>query len=153
MAWLANPAVYRAQRIESDLHALCGPEFSDELPLLASGERYALRIRRAASGAEGASGLVGHAYVRYLGDLNGGRTVVRRLRETLDLESESLSFYAYPEIPDLEEFKRTYRAGFEAAGSWIETDSTVAEAMAAFELNIEVSEEVRAHMDAAIRRS
>lgn len=140
VAPLAQPALYRVAAIEHDLTALCHGDWCQSLPLLEPGERYARRIAEAAKGD--GSKLLAHAYVRYLGDLNGGRIVRRRLCETLGLASSALSFYDYPEIADVEEFKRNYRGGLNAANGLVGLDAVLAEAEAAFRLNVELSEAV-----------
>jgi heme oxygenase len=110
------------------------------LPLLPSGERYARRVAAAAAGD--GSRLLAHAWTRYLGDLNGGRILGERLRDSLGLGADALSFCAYPEIEDLAAFRRAWREAFDAAGAACATETLVDEALAAFRLNIDVSEEV-----------
>lgn len=131
----------RAPTIESDLAALAGVAWRDRLPLLDVGRRYGERVAVAAEG--GGARLVAHAYVRYLGDLNGGQVVRGRLAEALGLEAEALSFYDFPKIADLPAFRRAYRAAVDLAGR--ETgaaDAILEEALTAFRLNIALSEAV-----------
>lgn len=137
---IAVPAVYRARALESDLRGLCGGAWQRSLPLLPSGLRYARRIAAAATGD--GSRLVAHAYTRYLGDLNGGRILRRLLVRSMGLETDALSFYDYPGIPDLDRFARRYREAFDAAGEFVDADAVGEEAQVAFRLNIDVSEEV-----------
>lgn len=138
---IARPDVYRVASLESDLRALHGEDWAASLPLVDAAERYARRISEAAR--RGASGLLGHAYARLLGDLNGGRILGRLLARSLALEPQALAFCAYPQIPDLEAFKAAYRRAFDAAAAYVEFEDVAEEALAAFRLNIDVSEEVR----------
>jgi heme oxygenase len=141
LASIADPAVYRAAALESDLRALHGSGWEESLPVLPSGERYARRVVQAAG--RGAAGLLGHAYARYLGDLNGGRMLGRLLARSLHLGPAALAFCAYPDIPDVEGFKHAYREAFGEAAGFVDVDVVVEEALAAFALNIDVSEEVQ----------
>jgi heme oxygenase len=139
---LADPAVYRSTAIRADLSALCGLGWSDALPLLGAGRHYAARIATLAAG-EGL-GLIAHAYARYLGDLNGGQILKRLLTKSLGLTPETLSFYDFPGIPDLDAFKGDYRAAIdEAALAIAAMEPVIEEAALAFELNIQVSEAVK----------
>jgi len=138
---VAARAVYRADALESDLRALCGDDAADALPLLPAGERYAQRVSEA--GAGDGTRLIAHAYTRYLGDLNGGRVLARLLGASLGLGAEALSFYAYPEIADLDAFRADYRRALDDAGERADLEAVVAETLAAFRLNIDVSEEVQ----------
>lgn len=135
---VARPEIYRSAAIASDLHALCGSRWRATLPLLGPAQDYADHIARAGAGS--GIGLIGHAYVRYLGDLNGGRIIRRCLMRSLGLGRESLNFYAFPDIQALERFKSAYRAGFDHAGREIsDHPSVISEAVLAFQLNIAVS--------------
>jgi heme oxygenase len=138
---LAQPAVYRAASIESDLIALRGAEWSESLPLLPAGKRYQQRI--AALATTDGAGLIAHVYVRYLGDLNGGRVLKRLLSERLGVEAAGLSFYDYKAIDDLDLFKIRYRESLDRAGEAIaDIEPVVEEAVTAFRLNIDLSEAV-----------
>ena len=142
---LARPAVYRAPALRSDLAALCGLQWTASLPLLPAGARYARRVADAAAG-DGAR-LIAHAYVRYLGDLNGGRALSRLLARFPGLEPAVLSFYRFPDIADLEGFKAAYRGDLDRAALEIaDLAAVIEEAAVAFGLNIEVSEAVQAEV-------
>jgi heme oxygenase (biliverdin-producing, ferredoxin) len=90
LARLAVRALYRTAAIERDLHVLIGVR--DRWPaLLPAGAAYGAQVARSADRR-----LIAHAYVRYLGDLNGGRILARLLARAPGLESEALGFYDYP---------------------------------------------------------
>ncbi len=136
----ANPDVYRSGAIRADLDALAGPDWEGSVPVLPSAARYADRV--AAVATEGML-LIAHAYVRYLGDLNGGQILKRMLGRTLNLGVESLSSYDFPNIVDLGSFVPLYRSAFDAAGALLgATEPLLDEAAAAFRFNIDLSEEV-----------
>jgi heme oxygenase len=138
---VARREVYRAQALEADLQALYGREWARSLALLPAGTQYGVSVAAAAQGD--ATQLIGHAYARYLGDLNGGQILRRVLARALGLGSHELSFYAFPDIVDASAFKRSYRAALnEVAVEIADTESVVLGAMSAFELNIAVSEAV-----------
>jgi heme oxygenase len=141
LAGLAEPAVYRAAALGADLCALEGPRWEGSLPLLDAGERYARRVAEAACGD--GTRLLGHAYTRFLGDLNGGRVLCRLLTRSLDLGPEALSFYAYPEVEDLDALRVAYRNELDRAGAFVVPELVVEESVVAFQLNIEVSEAVQ----------
>jgi heme oxygenase len=139
--WTARPEIFRAPAIEHDLALLAGPRWSEALPLLPAGARYG---RQAAAAAEGDGGrLVAHAYVRYLGDLSGGRILRRRLGAVPGIAPAMLTFYEFPAIADLETFRRDYRAAIDRAGGELAApDRVVEEAAVAFRFNIELSDAV-----------
>jgi heme oxygenase len=142
IAALALPSLYRTSALETDLQELCGRDWRDALPLLPAGERYAETVAAAAEGR--GERLAAHAYVRYLGDLNGGRVLKPLLERSLGLPLAALTFYAFPQIPDLEGFKAQYRDALEGAGSAAADPAAIlAEAELAFRLNIAVSEAVQ----------
>jgi heme oxygenase len=140
LAPLARREVYRTDAIAADLACLAGPEWQRLLPLLPAGRDYARLAARAAEGS--GERLVAHAYVRYLGDLSGGRVLARMLGRSLGLGSEALAFYAFDGISDVDAFKGRYRDAIDAAGVAFGIDAIVAEALRVFELNIELSEAV-----------
>lgn len=141
---LARFAFDRAGAAEADLRAMCGGDY-DRVPLLPEGEAYAARIREAAQG-DGAR-LIAHAYTRYLGDLSGGQILRRLLKKSLDLQENELSFYDFPRFDDLVALKTDYRDAIDRAGARADdNDAIVAEGLRAFQLNIDVSRAVDAHL-------
>jgi heme oxygenase len=139
----ARQELYRSAALETDLVALSGTGWQEALPPPTdASERYARRIDEAA--ASGGAGLIGHAYVRYLGDLSGGQIMKRLLAESLGLAKETLSFYEFPEIDDLTAYKRSFREALdEAPLGASEREAAIAAAIEAFTINIEVSDAVQ----------
>jgi heme oxygenase len=140
---IQEPALCRVHPIESDLASLYGAQWPRSLPLLDAGERYADVVSAAGRG-DGAR-LIAHAYVRYLGDLNGGRVMKERLRRTLGLDTQQLAFFEFPGIADLDRFRSRYRLSFDLAASDLpDLEPVLAEAELAFRLNIDLSCAVQA---------
>jgi heme oxygenase len=129
---LGDPALARGAAIEADLAAIGGDPV-----LLAEGAAYAERIAAAPP-----FGLVGHAYTRYLGDLNGGRLMRRRL--LLAFGDCPVAFHDFPAIDDLRGFTTSYRAMLDRAVMADIGGDAMREAMASFEHNIALSDAVRA---------
>lgn len=139
--------VERSAALAADLSGLSGNGWRD-LPIMPAAEAYAARIREV--GARNPELLIAHAYVRYFGDLNGGQILRRMIGETLALPAEALGFYDFPDIVDMPAFQAEFRAAYECAlGAVRDPESVLAEAEAAFEFNISVSEETQAFSRAA----
>jgi heme oxygenase (biliverdin-producing, ferredoxin) len=135
---IAWPVLYRANALAADLECLCGSAWSNTLPLLDAGDRYARRVALAAAGD--GSRLIAHAYVRYLGDLSGGQLLRELLARSLGLEHRGLSFYDFPDIGDQDSFKMAYRDALNRAAYEITyVAAVIEEAAVSFQLNIEVS--------------
>jgi heme oxygenase len=135
---LADTRVTRAPAIASDLAALCGPEWREAVPVLPAGRAYAAAIADA-TGAR----LAAHAYVRYLGDLNGGRVLARIVGRSLRLDATALRYYAFD--TDAGVLEPAYRAALADAGATFgDTAAAAEEAAAAFRHNIALSEAVLA---------
>jgi heme oxygenase len=137
----------RADRIVSDLRAIYGGDWERQLPLLESGRSYALDVEAAASGR--GDGLIGHAYVRYFGDLSGGQVLKQMLAGALDLPASALSFYEFPGL-DPQAFKKEMRDAIDAPATATRDRSVILrEARRAFECNIGVSQEIQDNLAAA----
>ncbi len=137
----ANAAVYRSAAIRADLDTLAGRDWRLAVPILPSAALYTGRI--AAVAADGIL-LIAHAYVRYLGDLNGGQILKRILGRTLNLGHESLSFYDFRDIADLASFTLRYRSAFDTSGALLGAfEPLLDEAKTAFRFNIDISEAIR----------
>jgi heme oxygenase len=140
---LSLPELYRRDALRADLEGLCGSKWSHVLPLLPAAEAYGSGVAEAAI-ADPAR-LLAHAYVRYLGDLNGGQTLRKLLAASLGLGPEALAFYSFPRIEDLGKFKLSYRQILdETVTSADGINAASQEAERAFRFNISVSEAVLA---------
>ena len=135
---MVRPELDRAGAIESDLRVISDRYRIGDLPELPESIRYADAIRQA-SGGTGVR-LIAHAYARYLGDLSGGQILRKLIQRSLDLPPEALTFYDFPEIPDIAAFKADYRSAIERTGDELgDFGPVVEEGARAFELNIELS--------------
>lgn len=134
--------LFRSRRIVSDLRELGGPDWARTLALLPAGRRYADVVKEAAR--HGGPRLAAHAYVRYLGDLSGGQILAHLLARSMALRADQLRWLEFSEVGDMRATKAEFRSALESTPRH-ETDveDLVAEAMGAFQLNIEVSESVR----------
>ncbi len=136
-----DPLLARSAAIEADLRLLAPGQ---KLPLLQAGAAYAARV------ASAGEGLVAHAYVRYLGDLNGGRVLRRRLAMSLGDVAAGISFHQFPDLHDHDGFKSCYRQRLDQAVRHAPFDAVAGEAIAAFEMNIALSDAVRAFAEAGL---
>lgn len=135
---LVRPELDRADAIEADLGMIADLHGIGDRPQLPEAVRYVDAIRQAAEGP--GVELIAHAYARYLGDLSGGQILRKLIQRSLDLPPEALTFYDFPDIPDIAAFKADYRMAIERAGDELgDFASIVEEGAHAFELNIELS--------------
>ncbi len=136
---LVAPELFRTALLERDLAVLIGSGVRRPARLPA-GLAYAARIA-----AADAPRLIAHAYVRYLGDLSGGRILGRLLARAPGIAREALGFYEFPEIADPEGFRDAYRGAIDACALGAdEQDMVVNEAVTAFAHNIRLSTTVAA---------
>jgi heme oxygenase len=133
-----NLELARSLCIQADLDVL-SPD--DEVPLLPEGAAYADKVSRAGQGD--GSRLIAHAYVRYLGDLNGGQVMQRRLAASLGDLARRLTFHDYPSVADKASFTRDYRTRLDRAVQLADHEAVLHEARLAFEVNIAMSDAVR----------
>lgn len=142
LAPLADPAVYRVEALRADIRHLdaAGDETFEPEPSAAG---YAARVSACAQGGFGA-GLIAHAYVRFLGDLNGGQILKRLIGRRLGLDGPGLSFYDFPMAPDPAALARAYRDAIDQAGLHVEdVEPVLAEAESAFRFNIALGEDIQ----------
>lgn len=132
------PELFRREAIDGDLTALAGRSWLDTLPTLPAGAAYAARIDDVAATAP--VRLIGHAYVRYIGDLSGGQIVKALLTTSPGLTADMLTFYDFPGIADAGAYKHEFRLALDRAGVLSgEEEAIVDEALTAFRLNIDLS--------------
>ena len=133
-AFVADPSLYRSQSIEQDLGELAGTAWRSTIPLLPAARAYAERIDKADE-----SQVLAHAYVRYLGDLNGGQIIKRLLRESLALEAAELTYYEFDGIADAASYSAYFKRSLDALPTTHDPNHIVAEALAAFRLATDLS--------------
>lgn len=92
------PAFARRAALEADLASAVGPEWPTlvEVPPLA--QDYAAHLRQLADSAP--ARLIAHAWLRYLGDLNGGQVLARIVRAAAALRELPTRFYEFPGLGD-----------------------------------------------------
>ncbi len=123
----------RLPSLDADLRALVGDDWRATVRPNEATQAHAARIREVA--ARWPAGFVAHHYIRYLGDLSGGRTLGAKARTLYGLSDEGIRFYRFDEIGSVREFKDHYRQLLDAAPwSTAEQDRIIEEARAGFRL-------------------
>ncbi|XP_071395248.1 heme oxygenase-like [Centroberyx affinis] len=143
----------RLETIEKDLEHFYGQDWREKIVVPAATKRYAHRLRQI--GKENPEFLVAHAYTRYLGDLSGGQVLGRITQKSLGLKSgEGLSFFSFPGVSSPNLFKQLYRSrmnGIELTEE--ERNGVLEEAVRAFELNIQVFDDLQKMLSVTQRES
>ncbi len=141
---LVPEGLFRSGPLASDLDALAGPRWKNDLELLNSARLYSERITLVSKNA--GHPLIAHAYVRYLGDLNGGQVLARILSQKSGLQPDQLSFYRFDNIEHPDAVKRDITEKIDRYGTLpIDPGPIVQEAERAFRFNIDLAEETSQH--------
>jgi len=133
---LRHPGFARRGALESDLAALVrlGVAPATVAPEAAAYAEHLHQLGRAQPAL-----LLAHAWLRYLGDLNGGRVLERIVRDKLGVPSDAMSFYRFPALADPTAAAVAWRAALDIAPVSAELQlALVAEASAGFERHIEL---------------
>jgi len=132
IASVCRTDLFRLPALESDLTALSPEQRWHELPVEAATEAYVTRVLSAAN--DDPVRLVAHAYVRYLGDLNGGQMLSRIvLRLTEHLTASGVAFYDFGGDVAAAKHARDFRNALDSLPlTEAEVDAVVGEAMWAF---------------------
>nr|UHA57724.1 heme oxygenase-1 [Trachidermus fasciatus] len=140
----------RRETLERDLEHFFGPDWRNRVVVPAATHGYAQRLRQI--GRKSPELLVAHAYTRYLGDLSGGQVLGKITQKSLGLSGEEgLSFFSFPGVTSANRFKQLYRARMN--GIELEEKERVAvlqEAVTAFELNIQVFDDLQKMLSVTI---
>ncbi|XP_021413885.2 heme oxygenase 1a [Oncorhynchus mykiss] len=128
----------RLETLERDLEHFFGQEWQKRVIIPAATHRYTQRLRKI--GESNPKLLVAHAYTRYLGDLSGGQILGKITQKSIGLSSgEGLSFFSFPGVSSPNRFKQLYRSRMNSIElTKEERDGVLEEAIMAFELNIQV---------------
>jgi len=137
---LVPNGLFRSAPLASDLGKLTGPGWESGLKLLNSARRYSNRITLVSK--DGGHRLIAHAYVRYLGDLNGGQLLARILSRKNGFRSDQLAFYRFDDIEHIDTVKRRMIERIDWYGTTlIDPGPIVEEAERAFRFNIDLAKE------------
>lgn len=133
----------RLEPLERDLEHFFGREWRKRVIVPAATQKYAQRLRQI--GREKPELLVSHAYTRYLGDLSGGQVLGKITQKSLGLTSkDGLSFFSFPGVSSPNRFKQLYRSRMNSIElTEEEKEEVLQEAIAAFELNIQVFDDLQ----------
>jgi heme oxygenase (biliverdin-producing, ferredoxin) len=93
-----EPGFARRESLERDLTAALGPEWRALVSVPAEARAYAEHLRSLAR--ERPALLLAHAWLRYLGDLNGGQIIARIVRGSPALATMPTHFYEFPALTD-----------------------------------------------------
>jgi heme oxygenase len=132
---LHRPGFARHASLRADLVALraLGVTVSGAVPNEA--QRYVAQLQMLA--ADDPPRLLAHAWLRYLGDLNGGQIVARLVRKSLSLPAEATTFYDFPDFADPMAEAAAWREALDAAPLGAGTrESIVDEAITGFRRHI-----------------
>jgi heme oxygenase (biliverdin-producing, ferredoxin) len=138
------PALFRSTALAADLDQLDGGDWRDLLAEPATG-RYVARLEQIEQ--EDPALLVAHAYVRYLGDLNGGQILKGIVAPMLPPPSgAALSFYEFGSPDDVRDYRRTFSDGLRKTPLADDViQRIVLEAHLAFDFHRELFEELDTH--------
>jgi len=148
VAAVALPGLERRAALAADLGTLHGERWANAIGLAAATADYVRRVDDLA--AHRPELLPAHAYVRYLGDLNGGRILRRIVARSFGLaDGAGVAFYEFGR--DAGGLAARFRAGLDAvtgdaadATGAALADALVAEAQAAFARHAGLFEELAA---------
>ncbi len=147
VAPLRQPGLARRAALASDLAVLTRLGVAPALPAPDAVE-YADHLHRIAS--EDPTRLVAHAWLRYLGDLNGGRILERIVRDRLCVPEGAMSFYRFPALADPASAAIAWRLALDAIPlSEGRRQMLVAEAAEGFRRHIALFESLGVAQDAA----
>ncbi len=137
------PGMFRADALAADL-ALLSPGDTPPPTLVPATQRYVERLQELDRDAPGL--LVAHAYVRYLGDLNGGQALQRLVVRAYGLEGRAgTRFYDFGERAEQQRMLDGFRDGLGTIGQHsTQAQAIVDEAVSAFERHAEIFEELAA---------
>lgn len=130
------PELNRTDNLGKDLTALYGKNWRFQVSMTPNAQGYVSRIREVS--AVNPILLISHAYTRYMGDLSGGQSLKKVAREIMGLaENETISFYEFTQLGDLNEFKGKYREALNSLDvDEDQVNQMVEEAILAFTLNM-----------------
>jgi heme oxygenase len=140
VAPVVMPELFRGEALTADLQTLA----CQSTPLARSTQQYVQRLHDLSAAKPGL--LVAHAYVRYLGDLNGGQSLRRVVARGLGLQGhDGTRFYDFGDSATQQRLVQRFRAALETAAlQQTDTQALTDEAVNAFERHEQLFEELSA---------
>lgn len=114
---------------------------------LPAGERLSLATgnycQAIAASAADPHRLLAHHYTRYLGDMAGGQAISRLMQRHYNINAVSLTFYDFSALGDTHHYRKQYKNLLDLL-TWSPTEQAeyIAESQVAYQLNIELFEEL-----------
>lgn len=144
------PELNRKQSLECDLNYYYGPNWKGEIAPSPAAQDYVHQIQRVSEQAPEL--LVAHSYTRYLGDLSGGQILKNIAQRAMRLtDGVGTAFYEFDDIDDEKAFKSIYRQALDHLPiNQADAERIVAEANAAFGMNMAMFNELEGSLIAAI---
>uniref|UniRef100_UPI00398E3177 heme oxygenase 1-like isoform X2 n=1 Tax=Pristiophorus japonicus TaxID=55135 RepID=UPI00398E3177 len=136
--------LHRTEALAADLEYFHGPGWRDRIECPQATGKYVSRIQRV--GRSEPELLVAHAYIRYLGDLSGGQVLKKVAQKALKLPNtgQGVAFFSFDRVTNATKFKQLYRSRMNTLDADRETRQRIlGEANRAFQLNVEVFEELQ----------
>jgi len=144
------PELNRRASLEQDLAFYYGPNWKEKIEASPAAKVYVQRIQEIS--ATEPELLIAHSYTRYIGDLSGGQILKGITERAMNLsDSQGTAFYRFESIPDEKQFKAKYRQAMnELPVDEATVERIVAEANAAFGLNMQMFQELEGNLIKAI---
>ena len=102
-----DPRLARGAALDADLTELVGIDWRERVTAGPATAAHADRIRHLARTWPG--GYLAHHYIRYLGDLSGGKIIGKTAQRVYGVSDAGVRFYRFDTIPSGREFKEAYR--------------------------------------------
>ncbi|MCU0920740.1 MAG: biliverdin-producing heme oxygenase [Burkholderiaceae bacterium] len=144
VAPVVMPELFRSRALAADLRVLAGDDALAGAPLARATRKYVERLHELSAAKPGL--LVAHAYVRYLGDLNGGQALRRVVAGSLGLAGGAGTlFYDFGDSATQQRLLQRFRAGLETVAAQLKDIQALSdEALSAFERHEQLFEELAA---------
>nr|YP_010903689.1 heme oxygenase [Hypnea wynnei]WCH56541.1 heme oxygenase [Hypnea wynnei] len=139
------PQLYRQSSLCKDLFYYYGCDWKDLIQPSLATRTYVNRIHEI--GTAQPELLIAHAYTRYMGDLSGGQILKKIAKSAMGLsDQDGTEFYDFHDIEDENLFKKQYRDALDNVPiSKKQVVQIIAEANIAFNLNMEVFQELNSN--------
>ncbi|CDN14949.1 Heme oxygenase [Richelia intracellularis] len=144
------PELNRQDALVKDMEFYYGNQWQEQIKPSAATQVYLQRLHQLVTHTPEL--LIGHTYTRYMGDLSGGQMLQRIAQSGLNLTGfQGTSFYNFEQIPDKKAFKDTYRIALNSVPvDDVTAEKIVGEANYAFQLNMEMVQELEGSLIKAI---